>query len=253
MSNYATPGAINTKGLSDFPLSALADNGSTLTVNNGILEFSTSLTNALSLKAPLASPVLTGTTSIETLKLGLETDISIGTSFGWRDITMDVSVKGQGAKNPSWTTIRDGLSGYEFSASSMKECWISIHINHDYAPGTPIYAHVHWCNSGTSSGNVVWGFEYSVAKGHQQEVFPTTTTVYATQASAGQYYHNISEISPGISSSSIEPDSLILIRVFRDASNVLDTCTDPVHLLCVDAHYQASRFATKNKSPNFYS
>ena len=252
MSNYATPGAINTIALTDFPKVDTAQSGSILTAVNGNLEFSTAITEALDTKAPIDTPVFTGPVSIDTLKLSGEADISVANSFGWRDITMDVSVKGNGANNPSWSTIRSGLSGYEFGANTMRECWISLHINHDYAPGTPIFIHVHWCNSGTSLGDVVWGFEYSIAKGHQQEAFPASSTILKTQTVAGQYFHNIAEISTGITSASLEPDTLILVRVFRDAPNVLDTCTDPVHLLCVDAHYQASRFATKNKAPNFY-
>jgi hypothetical protein len=188
------------------------------------------------------------------LTLGSNADIYTSASnYGWRDIIADITVRGAGSNSPSWGTFRDGINAYQFSATVMNECWLTFHINHDYAPGTPVYLHVHWSSPGTSTGNVVWGFEYSIAKGHQQMAFPTSTTVTVTQASPGQYYHNVAEISTGIGSGQLEPDSLILVRVYRDASNGADTNTDAVSVFCSDIHYQASRFATKNKAPNFYN
>jgi hypothetical protein len=201
---------------------------------------------------------LSGITSGNALELA--TSLTFGTSaevftgsgnYGWRDITSDISVKGTGTNNPSWATVRNGISAYTFSATTMQEAWVNFHINHDYAVGTPIYLHVHWINPGTNTGTVRWGFEYTIAKGHQQEAFPATTTAYVEQASSGQFVHMIGEISSGISSASLEPDALILVRVFRDAAHVNDTCTNAVALVMSDVHYQANKWATKNKAPNF--
>jgi hypothetical protein len=52
-----------------------------------------------------------------------------------------------------------------------------------------------------------------------------------------------------VASTNLEPDSLILCRIFRDAAN--DTCSDVVYLLLADCHYQTNRFSTMNKSPDF--
>lgn len=172
-------------------------------------------------------------------------------SYGWRDIIADINVKGSGINNPSWGLIRNGLYAYTFSASAMNECWLTFHINHDYALGTPIFLHAHWINPGTNTGTVRFGFEYSIAKGHQQEAFPATSTVYVEQASSGQYIHHVAEINPGITSSSLEPDAIVLVRLFRDAAHVNDTCTDAISIITSDIHYQANRFATKNKAPAF--
>ena len=128
---------------------------------------------------------------------------------------------------------------------------MNFHINHDYALGTPIHLHAHWVNPGTNTGVVRWGFEYSIAKGHQQEVFPASNIVYVNQACTGQFFHMVAEINPGITSASLEPDAMLMVRVFRDAANAADTCTDAVALITADIHYQANRFATLNKAPNF--
>ena len=179
-----------------------------------------------------------------------------GTDYGWRDLVGDIVIKGVGAADPSWEEITGmtGMFAYAFSATVNKECWVSYHVDHDYAEGTPIYLHTHWLNAAASpnTGTVRWGFQYTFAKGHQQTAFPTPTTVYKTQTcDSTRYMHHIAEvdIADAIPGTDIEPDTIIMVRVFRDA--VTDTCTDKVSLIKADCHYQACRFATLNKAPNF--
>jgi hypothetical protein len=137
----------------------------------------------------------------------------------------------------------------------MQEVWVNFHIKHDIAPGTLLYPHVHWSTTGTNTGVARWGFEYTVAKGHQQQAFPATTTVYVEQAFTGQARtHMIAEVSlaNAIPATNIEVDSLVLMRIFRDAAHANDTLTDPAFLFMVDLHYQKQYLGTKNRSPNFY-
>jgi len=103
-----------------------------------------------------------------------------------------------------------------------------------------------------ATGTVRWGFEYTVAKGHQQQVFHEPVVVYQehtiTQASQG--LHVITEVTSdkAIPSVYVEPDSYIKMRVFRDAGHVNDT----IHAWCCDLHYQFDKSGTRNKSPSFY-
>jgi hypothetical protein len=192
----------------------------------------------------------------------------LGTSYlktdsgdGWRDIVTSVTISGSGANDPLWEAITGAstMFAYSFSASTRNEFWCAFHINHDYAIGTPVYPHIHWFNAAASpnTGNVRWGIEYVVAKGHNQQAFPLTATtiVYVTQACpATRYQHMVAEVSlaDSIPATNLEPDSIIYARIFRDAADGGDTCSDKVYVLAVDAHYQANTFATKNKVPNFY-
>lgn len=178
--------------------------------------------------------------------------------YGWRDLVGNIVVKGVGANDPSWSAITGlgGMFAYEFSATVNKEVWLIFHIDHDYAEGTPIYLHAHWLNAAANpnTGTVRWGFEYTVAKGHQQQAFHAPDTVYVTQnCSATRYMHHIAEVSlaDAVPATNLEPDALLLVRCFRDAAT--DTCTDAVDLLTMDCHYQTDRWATKNKSPDFYA
>jgi len=176
-------------------------------------------------------------------------------AFGWRDLTSSIDVRGVGANDPTFavytgTTIR----AYQFSASTMNEVFFVYHVPHDYVMGTDVFFHAHWSNAAASPnmGNVVWKFDYTFAKGFGQEAFPAIQTVQVIAASpATRYTHNISETA-AVSIPLMEVDGLILVRAYRDAANVLDTCTDAVFLHTCDIHYQSTNLATKNKAPNFY-
>lgn len=175
---------------------------------------------------------------------------------GWEDLTADLSAgKAVGANAPTWATFRSGISAYSFHQNTMNEMWITFHVKHDYKVGSNGYLHIHWAPNTTSTGTVRWGFEYSVARGHDQEAFPAPTTVYVnhTIATNKQYQHIITEISDVQAFDLLETDSLVLCRIFRDAGNAADTFPDPVFGLTADIHYQADKQFTPNKSPPFFS
>lgn len=175
--------------------------------------------------------------------------------FGWRDLTAPVDVRGVGANDPTFavytgTTMR----AYQFSASTMNEVFFTYHVPHDWVPGTDVYFHAHWSNAAAApnTGAVVWKFDYTFAKGFSQEAFPVIQTVEVIAASpATRYMHNVSETG-AVSIPLMEVDGLLLVRGYRDAANVLDTCSDAVFLHTMDIHYQSTNMATVNKAPSFY-
>lgn len=192
-----------------------------------------------------------------TLAKGHTISVNAEGTYGWGDITGEIISKG-GANAPSFAAITGlgNLYAYKFSgsASTLTEVFVCWHVPHDYADGTDIYIHVHWLNatSTPSTNNLVWQFEYSIAKGHGQQAFPTPTTVSVTQAcSSTRYMHHIAETA-AITSANLEVDSLIYCRIFRDAAHASDTNTDTdVYLLTADVHYQKNKYATKNKAYPF--
>lgn len=156
--------------------------------------------------------------------------------------------------DPAWVAFRNGIYAYSFSATAMREIWLTFHVNHGYAPGTKLYPHIHWSTAGTNTGVVRWGIEYTIAKCYSQEVFPTTSTLYLEQAAdATPYTHQIIETTEpnAIVSTHIEPDSLILIRMFRDAAHANDTCTDAAFGLQCDIHFQRNSVSTPNRNYPF--
>lgn len=172
---------------------------------------------------------------------------------GWDDIRSSFfgARLGQGVNAPTWTVLQGGVYGYTFSASAMNEAWLSFHIPHSYAPGTVLYPHIHWASVGTNTGTVRWGIEYTLAKGYNQQAFPAVTTIYLEQASvATALQHRIVE-SGTIPATNIEPDALIIARVFRDAAHANDTLTDATFCFEVDLHFQISGISTINRNYPF--
>jgi len=181
----------------------------------------------------------------------------LGQDGCWNDLTGSLqSAKASGSNQPGWAAFKGGIYTHEFSATTMNEVWIALHIKHDYKQGTELYPHVHWAPNGTDTGVCRWGIEYSIAKGYSQEVFSTPLTIYVEQEGSGtDGMHQIIETTEGngIESGSIEVDSLILLRVFRDAAHANDTFTGTAWGLMVDMHYQMERVGTINRNgPDFY-
>jgi len=184
---------------------------------------------------------------------GIKVDVDTPT-FGWRDILGDIVVRGTGPTSPSYAVYTGtALYAYSFSATVDNEVFIVFHIPHDYVPGTDIFFHVHWSNAAATpnTGNVVWTFEYAFAK--KDAAFPALSSISVTQASpATRYQHNIAETA-AVTIANMEVDGLILVRLFRDADNASDTCTDAVFVHTADVHYQSTNMATKNRTPDFYT
>lgn len=185
----------------------------------------------------------------------------------WKDMLGRLNARNTGATAPSFTAFRGGaVDQYAFSAND--EIQIEFHIPHDYKPGSDLYLHVHWAHNGTAiSGNMVWTYYATYAKGHNQANFPaevTGTLTYATTniATTPQYRHRIDEVklsaaSPSgsqLDSDDIEVDGLILLNITATTIPTITggTPNEPF-LLMADLHYQASYIGTKNKAPDFYA
>lgn len=181
---------------------------------------------------------------------------------GWRDLIMPFTASEKGAINaPDFIKGQDdgagstGLWGYGFDASTEEELFMVFHLDHDYKLGTNFYPHIHWAPTNTNTGTVRWGMEWSAANRSDHTTFGNSTFTYIDQAASGtQYGHHVAEVAdPGIEITFAEPDTLIWVRVFRDATHANDTYNADALGLTLDAHYQVDRYATPNKAPDFYT
>ncbi len=173
---------------------------------------------------------------------------------GWNDLKTSFSTgKAVGGNVPTFGVFIDGVKEYNFSAGVLEELQMqSLHMGHDYKPGSEMFFHIHWAPDDTNTGVVRWGIEYIIARGHEQMAFPASTTIYLEQAGSGTAkFHQTTEDVAGISLN-VEPDTLILTRVFRDGGHTNDTYTGLAWGLEMDLHYKSDRKNTVNKEPNFY-
>lgn len=193
---------------------------------------------------------------------GIKVDDAAPT-FGWRDLRAEVRIRGIGGSDPNDTTYSGNIKAYSFSVND--EAWIEFHIPHDYVAGTDIHLHFHWSHNSAivTGGSITIGANVIYAKGHDQAAFPAEiTTTLSPNASTTQYQHMVSEVqlsaaSPSasqIDTDDLEPDGLVLARVYLSANNITSggAVPDPfIHE--VDIHYQSTNIATKDKVPDFYT
>jgi hypothetical protein len=184
---------------------------------------------------------------------------ALKTDDGWRDLICGLDVKQTGGNIPVLTSFRNGLFLYAFADGFVTEAFATAHLQHDYKLGTMIYPHFHWSTNSGALGTVRWGFEYTWARRADstgQLAFPATTTIYVEQAADGTPYKHYVAESPdgaGIPADTIQPDTVILFRVFRDGAHVNDTFNDIAFGFTFDLHYQADRYATPSRFPPFYA
>lgn len=160
----------------------------------------------------------------------------------------DLMVAGFGAKvggvnPPSWTKFRDngagseGVFAWDFSATQEQSLYFSLQLPHAAVVTTDWSGHVHWSvKTATSSGSLIWGLEYTIAK--INSTFGLTTIIKATHnfSTSAQYGHRLTSFSSDI----VIPvnntgASMVMIgRFFRDAAN--DTFSDVATLIGFDFH-----------------
>lgn len=247
--NLGVSGAGSGDALTTDPLSQFA--ATTSAQLAGVISDETGSAKLVFSTSPaLTTPTVAGYMTLDKVPTGgIKIDVATPT-FGWHDILGQITIRSIGAADPTFSVFQGGIRAFEFSATVLKEVYLIYHVPHDYVLGTDVYFHVHWANAAAvpNTGDVIWGFEYSYAKGYDQEAFPASTTVTVTQACpATQYQHNIAETT-AVTIAGMEPDGVIMCRVYRDAAAAGDTCTDSAFLLMADVHYQSTNIATKGRN-----
>lgn len=195
---------------------------------------------------------------------GIKVDSLGSPTFPWHDLhsTIHTDPSSPGTA-PTFVSYHDAIKARQFDVGD--EAFIEFHLPHDYVMGSEIFIHAHWShNSATvTGGNVTWGFEILYAKGHNQQAFGATSVDIAVlqDASLIQRQHMVAEtamtsVSGGASTlavGQVEPDGVLMCRVFLDANNITDSVVQPKPFLhFVDLHYQSTNIGTKNKSPSFW-
>lgn len=177
----------------------------------------------------------------------------------YRDQVVSAFSMSSGTDAPDLEIFRGSLYGLAFAGSggvATEQTYFAIHIQHDYKVGTDITLHVHWGHKIASpTGNAKWFIDYSVARGYGAGTFPAASTLSSTQAAPAQYVHAITPDADMTipSSVEIEPDSIILCRLYRTHGDAADTFGGDAFVFSVDAHYQCGQYATDERNRPFTS
>jgi hypothetical protein len=162
------------------------------------------------------------------------------------DLRIEPTARGTGPKIPSYSSMIGGIYAYEFDdtvLASEKEINFKMQLPYGWKTASAIHLHLHWvAKSTTSAGQKVrWGLEYT--KANINGVFGATTTIYATDpvnppsTTPTAMTHYLTEFAD-IDMSTGTISNLILGRIFRNSSDVLDTYTDSAYLIGIDAHIE---------------
>ena len=194
-------------------------------------------------------------------QFALNEDGSIAVPFlgggGFNDYTIAASSLPRAhATAPTLANFRGNIDLPTFTGTggSTQELFGSIHVQHDHLPGTKLFPHIHWSHIiATPSGDVKWQFEYTVMTGFSNGVFGAPTTISAVETAGTQYAHQIAAMADGdaIPSTNLEPDTLVLFRIFRDPADGSDTFENDAYLLAIDVHYQSRLTFTNEKTRPF--
>lgn len=178
--------------------------------------------------------------------------------YGWSNLSSNIYTDDDSG-SPRLKDFKSNVKGWRFKKNDIQQCWVDFRMNHDYALNTKVFPRLHWGSNENKSGTVRWGIEYTVAKGHGQgsdSQFPISSIIYLEQnlSATDIDKHLITEVTEAqaILSTNLEPDSLILMRIFRDATHINDTYPDYCFLFRVDLHYQVGQLVTRNKAPDFF-
>jgi len=165
------------------------------------------------------------------------------------------AVATSGSAVPDFDELRNGLYLYAFAGTgpTVEQAFFTIHILHNISDGSSPTFHVHWThNNATPSGDVKWQIDYSIARGYGVDAFPAPTTVTSTQTAGAQYIHHItSDDDMTMTFANIEPDCVLIGRIYRDPADGSDTFADDAFLIQVDMHFEMGQVSTIDRNRPF--
>jgi len=165
----------------------------------------------------------------------------------WDDLRVPVgAVAVQGQQNlPDWETFVDSLQILCFDPAGMEQVFFTTQLPHAWKEGTDIEAHVHWApaaNGASAEHRARWGLEYTWA--NRGSTFGSSATIYGSAVVPDeqlvQNRHYVTELGD-IDGTGKTISSMLVCRLFRDATHEDDDYTGDACLLEIDFHYQIDR------------
>lgn len=176
---------------------------------------------------------------------------------GWNDLLGPMyAAKITGASQPSWDAMINSIYGYAFSPSTLNEARMAYHVLHDYEPHSAMFPHIHFVTTGSATGVVRFGIEWTTNPGFGLGPLTDVVTTYlefdVTDDTPLMTYVVEVDDAGVIPGELLGIDTCIALRVFRDGGHANDTYPNKVFIENVDLHYKADRLTTINKTPDFY-
>lgn len=155
------------------------------------------------------------------------------------------STKLGGSADPDFTKVLDDGSGSTgvfvllFNKLVEEEVFTAVQLPHRWREGTTLYMHFHWIPIDTDTGDVVWGVEYTTA--NIDGTFGNTTLATVTDTASGTANTHQMSAAIELDGTGLTASSMILLRLYRDASNVADTYDNDAALIEFDIHFEIDK------------
>jgi len=178
----------------------------------------------------------------------------LGTGYGvWEDLRVPITaIKLGGVNDPNFVkTVDDGagstgLFTYHFDKAAEEEVFFAAQLPHSYKEGSDISPHVHWAPTDTDTKDVIWGLEYAWV--NINGTFTTSTIITILQAGSGTALKHQIAYFDDISGTGKTISSMLMCRLFRDATAALDDYDADASLFEFDFHYQRDTPGSQTES-----
>jgi len=164
----------------------------------------------------------------------------------WADIVLPPDQLGDKKNAPDRVELIDGIDLFGFNGNNVvEELSGSFEIEHNYKEGTDLRPHIHWCPVNVNAGSVEWNMTYTV-QSNVGDVYTSTETIVAVQASDGvDRKHQAVEFGV-ISGLGLRIGAVISFRLFRDPTDSQDTYGADALLLSLGIHYEIDGDGSNN-------
>ena len=171
-----------------------------------------------------------------------------GNATVFEDLTIPVtSSKNGGSKDPGFALVKNngassqGVFTYWFDPAIEEELYFTVQLPHGWKAGSTIYPHLHWtAASNVGANKVVWGMEYvwtNIGSNFGNTTIITGDTPIAAIGTIDAFEHALTPL-PSIDGSEYTLSSMMLCRIYRDATNVADNYGSDAGLLQIDFHLE---------------
>lgn len=205
-----------------------------------------------------------GTTKIGDIVNGNDTKIDADGSLSYEGsatrfddlkVPVNSTTKG-GTRDPDWKVLKNNGSSQGvflqwFDKDVEEELYFSVQMPHAWKEGSPIMPHVHWtAETNVGSSKVVWGLEYTWT--NVGDLFGSTTIITGSDPIApigtvDAYEHAITALGSEIDATGKTLSSMLVCRIFRQATNGVDNFSGDAGLLEIDFHFQIDSDGSKEE------
>lgn len=152
---------------------------------------------------------------------------------------------------PDYTELISGISGLGFKADAKSEVGLRFNLNTDLKPNSTLIPNIRWSPTTSDAGIVRWGLTLSIAS--LGDIFISTGTTFLEQEAGGVLdVHLMIEAVSG-TLTGVEPNSVVIGKLFRDATHANDNYSGDAILHSVGLSYMSDHIGTPKKNSDHYN